>query len=107
MNILNLKIIIFLLISNIIVVGGAWATSTCPDWPATRIAVEINALEQQLDKWSAAYHQQGHSPVTDDIYDQLQDKLRVWQSCRGYLIRQKASRSPAKGNFFTQLPIPG
>lgn len=99
MNILNLKIIMFLLISNIIVVGGAWATSTCPDWPATRIAVEINALEQQLNKWSAAYHQQGHSPVTDDIYDQLQDKLRVWQSCRGLPDKTESQPIPGKGQF--------
>lgn len=99
MNILNLKIIMFLLISNTIVVGGAWATSTCPDWPATRIAVEINALEQQLNKWSAAYHQQGHSPVTDDIYDQLQDKLRVWQSCRGLPDKTESQPIPGKGQF--------
>lgn len=98
MNILNLKIIMSLLIYSFIV-GPAWAESICPDWPAARATLEINALESQLGQWSVAYHQQGDSPVADDIYDQLQDKLHFWQSCLGLPGKTGKQSIPGKGQF--------
>jgi DNA ligase (NAD+) len=102
MKILNLKIIIGILISNFII-GSAWAISTCPDWSVERVKLEINSLEKQLNEWSVAYHQLGNSPVADDIYDQLQDKLEGWQVCSD--LPDKIENKPILGNGAFPHPV--
>ncbi len=57
---------------------GARAESVCPEWSEERMSGEINLLEKQLFQWDLAYHQQGISLLSDNIYDQLQDKLHGW-----------------------------
>ena len=42
----------------------------CPDWPASRATAELGALAQQIAQWDDAYHNQGRSPVADELYDQ-------------------------------------
>ncbi|CNI45542.1 NAD-dependent DNA ligase LigB [Yersinia pekkanenii] len=97
MKIRNLKI------TNLLIWGcmmwGTRAVSACPEWAAQRMAVEINTLDNQLNKWDIAYHQQGNSPIADDVYDQLQDTLHRWQSC--HLPPDKQGNKPilGKGQF--------
>ncbi|MFI8418415.1 NAD-dependent DNA ligase LigB [Serratia sp. NPDC078593] len=55
----------------------------CPDWREERLALEINALEQQLARWDNAYYQQGQGQIDDELYDSLRQKLQFWQSCNG------------------------
>ncbi len=79
MNIENLKILSLIILGCMTWKAGA--ASGCPEWSSDRIALEINSLEKQLDKWDVAYHQQGNNLIADDVYDQLQAKLNLWQSC--------------------------
>ncbi|CAM3817554.1 NAD-dependent DNA ligase LigB [Xenorhabdus thuongxuanensis] len=53
----------------------------CPDWPQEKFQHEINQLTQQVAKWDHLYRQQGISEIDDEIYDQLLETLRIWQSC--------------------------
>ncbi|CNH90255.1 NAD-dependent DNA ligase LigB [Yersinia thracica] len=62
---------------------GARAESVCPEWSEERMSGEINLLDKQLLQWDLAYHQQGISLLSDNIYDQLQDKLHGWRLCHG------------------------
>ena len=59
---------------------NAHATS-CPDWPASRLHSEINALHQQLEQWDDAYHREGRSAVADELYDQARTRLGDWHTC--------------------------
>lgn len=54
------------------------ANADCADLPAK---ADITALAEQVQHWDQAYHEQGHSQVPDDIYDQALLQLRRWQSC--------------------------
>ncbi|CNI96674.1 NAD-dependent DNA ligase LigB [Yersinia vastinensis] len=97
MNVQNLKILILLMMAFI-----HWevrAGAVCPQWPQSRILREINLLEQQLNKWDVAYHQQGISLLDDDIYDQLRDKLHQWQTCRGRPDKANNILIPGNGSF--------
>ncbi|MEQ1976336.1 NAD-dependent DNA ligase LigB [Xenorhabdus sp. SGI240] len=53
----------------------------CPDWAQEKYQHEINQLTQQVAKWDYLYRQQGMSEIDDEIYDQLLETLRIWQSC--------------------------
>jgi DNA ligase (NAD+) len=53
----------------------------CPDWSASRAAAELASLQQQLKDWDLAYHRQGRSPVSDELYDQARERLQDWQQC--------------------------
>ncbi|PHM62597.1 NAD-dependent DNA ligase LigB [Xenorhabdus ishibashii] len=53
----------------------------CPDWSQEKFQHEINQLTQQVVKWDHLYRQQGMSEIDDEIYDQLLETLRIWQSC--------------------------
>lgn len=53
----------------------------CPDWSTTRASAELATLQQQLRTWDQAYHQQGHSPISDELYDQARERLQDWQQC--------------------------
>ncbi|CNH83792.1 NAD-dependent DNA ligase LigB [Yersinia aldovae] len=79
MNTQNLKVISLLIL--VCMTWGVRAESGCPEWTSDRMTLEIKELTKQLDKWDIAYHQQGHSPIADDAYDQLVAKLHQWQLC--------------------------
>lgn len=53
----------------------------CPDWSASRASAELATLQQQLAAWDQAYHQQGRSPVNDELYDQARERLQDWHRC--------------------------
>ncbi|MBD1227981.1 NAD-dependent DNA ligase LigB [Xenorhabdus griffiniae] len=53
----------------------------CPDWPQEKFQRETRRLSQQVVKWDHLYRQKGMSEIDDEIYDQLLDTLRIWQSC--------------------------
>ncbi|TBU89264.1 NAD-dependent DNA ligase LigB [Stutzerimonas kirkiae] len=55
--------------------------AACPLWPPDRAGDEILALHRQIQAWDQAYHQQGRSPIDDDLYDQVQARLLDWQAC--------------------------
>ncbi|MFI0489437.1 MAG: NAD-dependent DNA ligase LigB [Yersinia sp. (in: enterobacteria)] len=97
MNIENLKILSLIILGCMTWKAGA--ASGCPEWSSDRIALEINSLEKQLDKWDVAYHQQGNNLIADDVYDQLQAKLKLWQSCHLPSDKQKHKPIPGKGQF--------
>ncbi|MGE4801501.1 NAD-dependent DNA ligase LigB [Yersinia hibernica] len=94
-------------ILSLLIVGfinwNANAGPICPEWPEERMSGEINLLEKQLRQWDVAYHQQGISPLSDDIYDQLQDKLHGWRSCHG--LPDKTNNTLIPGNGKTPHPI--
>ncbi|HFR4115479.1 TPA: NAD-dependent DNA ligase LigB [Yersinia enterocolitica] len=81
MNVRKIKILSLLMVSFIS--WQAKAESVCPEWSEERMSGEMHLLEKQLDQWNVTYHQQGISPIADDIYDQLQDKLHRWRLCLG------------------------
>lgn len=53
----------------------------CPDWPAQRLALESQALAEQVELWDHAYHHQGESPIADELYDQALARLQSWRAC--------------------------
>jgi DNA ligase (NAD+) len=50
-----------------------------PGWPPAKADKEIATLSAQLKRWNDAYWQQGSSPVSDEVYDQLTARLKQWQ----------------------------
>ncbi|WP_306586775.1 NAD-dependent DNA ligase LigB [Hafnia paralvei] len=69
----------------------SWAQPPCPDWAAERATHEISALQQQMAKWDEAYFLQGSSPVSDEIYDQMAQRLKSWKQC--FLTNSSSSNS--------------
>ncbi|WP_347902449.1 NAD-dependent DNA ligase LigB [Pseudomonas purpurea] len=53
----------------------------CPDWPPARALGEIDALQQQVDRWDDSYHRQGRALVADELYDQSRARLTAWREC--------------------------
>ncbi len=53
----------------------------CPDWPPSRAAGELLALDRRLADWDDAYHRQGSSPVDDALYDQARTIRARWAAC--------------------------
>lgn len=53
----------------------------CPDWSERRLALESQALAEQVARWDHAYHEQGVSLIDDALYDQALARLTNWQSC--------------------------
>jgi DNA ligase (NAD+) len=61
--------------------AGHVAAAPCPDWPAEQARRELAALAAQLADWDDAYHRQGRSPISDELYDQSRQRLEDWQAC--------------------------
>ena len=101
MNVHKMKILSLLMVSFIS--WQARAESVCPEWPEEKMSGEIHLLEKQLGQWNAAYHQQGISPISDDIYDQLQDKLHRWRLCIG--LPDKTDNTLILGNGKMRHPV--
>jgi len=74
----------------------------CPDWPDERIAAEVKPLTQQLKQWEVAYHQQGKSPVDDEVYDDLLQKQQLWLSCINKRVNEP---NPPRGAGQSAHPI--
>lgn len=57
------------------------ARAICPVWAPATASLEIAQLQQQLNQWDDAYHQQGISLIDDALYDSLHQRLQQWQRC--------------------------
>ncbi|MCL7462200.1 NAD-dependent DNA ligase LigB [Pseudomonas sp. NW5] len=57
------------------------AHAACPDWSKARAARELQALNTRLAQWEQAYQNKGHSPVSDDVYDQARAQRDAWLGC--------------------------
>lgn len=57
------------------------AHANCPDWPPTKAQRELTALQTQIDQWDDAYHRQGRSLISDELYDQSRLRLETWRRC--------------------------
>ncbi len=53
----------------------------CPR-PTASQSQQLDELAAQVAKWDDAYHRQGHSPVSDELYDQARARLENWQRCQ-------------------------
>lgn len=58
-----------------------YAQAACPAWPQARAEQEMERLSQQITEWKNAYWQQGNSAVSDEVYDQLAERLAFWRRC--------------------------
>lgn len=92
--------------------GGGWlaigmfsasALATCPDWPPAKGRQEIARLHQQIDAWNEAYWRQGASEVSDDVYDQLTQRLTQWRQCFPGATPEEDGLSPPTGD--TRHPV--
>lgn len=54
----------------------AWAED-CPGDARS----QIDTLARQVSQWDDAYHRQGQSPVSDELYDQAHRRLAQWRKC--------------------------
>ena len=54
----------------------AWAED-CPD----DARAQIDTLARQVNQWDDAYHRQGQSPISDELYDQARRRLAHWRKC--------------------------
>lgn len=70
-------------ISGMMLLWCGYGVAVCPVWPPAKADKEIATLSAQLKRWNDAYWQQGSSPVSDEMYDQLTARLKQWQRCFG------------------------
>ncbi|EHJ94194.1 NAD-dependent DNA ligase LigB [Vreelandella boliviensis] len=55
----------------------------CPAWSQERLSRESQALEEHVEYWDIAYHQEGVALIDDALYDQAVERLANWQRCLG------------------------
>ena len=60
---------------------GSVHAADCPDWSPEQARQELAALHDRLDGWNHAYRVDGHSPVSDAVYDQAEQQLATWSRC--------------------------
>ena len=60
---------------------GSVHAADCPDWSPEQARQELAALHDRLDGWNHAYRVDGHSPVSDAVYDQAEQQLTEWSRC--------------------------
>ncbi|AZE63814.1 MULTISPECIES: NAD-dependent DNA ligase LigB [Pseudomonas fluorescens group] len=53
-----------------------WAEA-CPD----DAHAQLDTLTRQVSQWDDSYHRQGHSPISDELYDQARQRLAHWYEC--------------------------
>lgn len=56
-------------------------TLACPEWSAEQAQQELHHLAAQLAQWDDAYHRQGRSPISDELYDQARARQQTWATC--------------------------
>lgn len=52
----------------------------CPE-PTAAHSRQLGELTTQIAQWDDAYHRQGRSLVSDELYDQARARLEHWQHC--------------------------
>ncbi|WP_447927582.1 NAD-dependent DNA ligase LigB [Vreelandella sp. EE27] len=65
----------------------------CPPWPEAQLALETQALAEQIALWDLSYHAEGVGLVSDTLYDQAVARLGEWQRCLG----QTPTHRPLEG----------
>ena len=60
---------------------GSVHAADCPDWSPEQARQELAALHDRLDGWNHAYRVDGHSSVSDAVYDQAERQLATWSRC--------------------------
>ncbi|WP_447554840.1 NAD-dependent DNA ligase LigB [Vreelandella sp. EE22] len=55
----------------------------CPPWSEAQLALETQALAEQIALWDLSYHGEGVALVSDTLYDQTVARLNHWQVCLG------------------------
>ena len=61
--------------------AGLVHAADCPDWSPEQARRELAALHDRLDGWNHAYRVDGHSSVSDAVYDQAERQLATWSRC--------------------------
>ncbi|MBV8044703.1 NAD-dependent DNA ligase LigB [Pluralibacter sp.] len=69
--------------------------AVCPVWSPAKAEQEMAALNAQITHWNEAYWRQGASEVSDEVYDQLNARLKQWQRC--FHEERSAEEAPAIG----------
>lgn len=62
----------------LVVSTPSWA---CPAWSPGEATDQIANLQRQVDEWNRAYHRDGVSRVSDELFDQADTRLRAWREC--------------------------
>nr|WP_288467314.1 NAD-dependent DNA ligase LigB [uncultured Pseudomonas sp.] len=65
---------------SLLLPAAALADACPPQTPAHDR--QIAELAAQIAQWDDAYHRQGRSLVSDELYDQARARLEQWQRCR-------------------------
>ncbi len=60
---------------------GLVHAADCPDWSPEQARQELAALHDRLDGWNHAYRVDGHSSVSDAVYDQAEQQVAAWGQC--------------------------
>ncbi|RON03579.1 NAD-dependent DNA ligase LigB [Pseudomonas brassicacearum] len=81
--------------------------NSCPDWPPIRAQAEITALQEQIERWDDSYHRQGHSLVTDELYDQSRVRLKAWRECFAPATTPENPLRAARGTVTHPTPHTG
>lgn len=66
--------------------------ANCPNWDRSQAQREITTLQNQIDQWDDAYHREGRSLISDELYDQSRLRLKEWQAC----FNQPSSPQPLR-----------
>jgi DNA ligase (NAD+) len=61
--------------------ASPFCLAACPDWSPEQADMQLRSLDRQLAQWDDAYHRQGRSPVSDELYDQARARLEQWSAC--------------------------
>ncbi|UII71173.1 NAD-dependent DNA ligase LigB [Pseudomonas sp. HN11] len=69
-----MRVLLVLLLS--VLPAWVWADD-CPDQART----QVSTLATQIAQWDDSYHRLGHSPVSDELYDQARQRLAQWRRC--------------------------
>ncbi|WP_130902440.1 NAD-dependent DNA ligase LigB [Pseudomonas sp. Sample_23] len=73
----TLRLLLAFLLALITLVSQA----NCPNWDLSQAQREITTLQNQIDQWDDAYHREGRSLISDELYDQSRLRLKEWQAC--------------------------
>ncbi|WP_130926811.1 NAD-dependent DNA ligase LigB [Pseudomonas sp. Sample_14] len=73
----TLRLLLAFLLALITLVSQA----NCPNWDLSQAQREITALQNRIDQWDDAYHREGRSLISDELYDQSRLRLKEWQAC--------------------------
>lgn len=84
----TLRLLLAFLLALITLVSQA----NCPNWDLSQAQREITTLQNQIDQWDDAYHREGRSLISDELYDQSQLRLKEWQAC----FNQPSSPQPLR-----------